>query len=84
MVIDNKTKKALAVTVKSLLINLGFYIKRCVVIFCIFCKLLSISLLCSDWTDVKCHVPTVGVFDSVWKLKDFNDCMLNFYWCLLK
>ncbi len=27
MVIDNKTKKALAVTVKSLLINLGFYIK---------------------------------------------------------
>lgn len=63
MVIDNKTKKALAVTVKSLLINLGFYIKRCVVIFCICCKLLSISLLCSDWTDVKCHVPTVGVFD---------------------
>lgn len=82
--IDNKTKKALAVTVKSLLIHLGFYIKRCVVIFCISCKLLSINLMCSDWTDVKYHVPTVGVFDLVWKIKDFNDCMLNFYWCLLK
>ena len=84
MVIDNKTKKALAVTVKSLLINLGFYIKRCVVIFCICCKLLSINLMCSEWADVKYHVPTVIVFYWVWKIKDFNDCMLNFYWCLLK
>ena len=63
MVIDNKTKKALAVTVKSLLINLGFYIKRCAVMFCICCKLLSINLMCSEWADVKYHVPTVGVFD---------------------
>lgn len=84
MVIDNETKKALAVTVKSLLINLGFYIKWWVVIFCICCKLLSINLVYSDWADVKYHIPTVIVFYWVWKIKVFNDCMLNFYWCLLK
>ena len=84
MVTDNKTKKALAVTVKSLLINLWINIKRCVVIFCICGKLLSINLLCADWADVKYHVPTVIVFYWTWKIKDFNDCMLNFYRCLLK
>ena len=46
--------------------------------------LLIISLLCADWADVKYHVPTVGVFYWVWKIKVFNDCMLNFYGCLLK
>lgn len=46
--------------------------------------LLIINLLCADWADVKYHVPTVIVFYWVWKIKDFNDCMLNFYWCLLK
>lgn len=40
--------------------------------------------MCSDWADVKYHVPIVIVFYWVWKIKDFNDCMLNFYWCLLK
>ena len=40
--------------------------------------------MCSDWADVKYHVPTVIVFYQVWKIKDFNDCVLNFYWCLLK
>ena len=40
--------------------------------------------MCSDWADVKYNVPTVIVFYWVWKIKDFNDCMLNFYWCLLK
>lgn len=81
---DNKNKKALAVTVKSLLINLGFSIKRCVVIFCVCDKLMIINLLCIGWADVKYHVPTVIVFYGVWKIKDFNDCVLNFYWCLLK
>ena len=81
---DNKNKKALAVTVKSLLINLGFSIKRCVVIFCVCDKLMIINLLCIGWADVKYHVPTVGALIGVWKIKDFNDCMLNFYWCLLK
>lgn len=46
--------------------------------------LLIISLLCADWAGVKYHVPAVGVFDWVWKIKDFNDCVLNFYRCLLK
>ena len=54
------------------------------VIFCVCCILLIINLLRTGWTDVEYHVPTVGVFDWVWQLKDFNDCMLNFYWCLLK
>ena len=84
MVIDNKTKKALAVTVKSLLINPWFNIKWWSVIFCVCGKLVIINLLCFDWADVKYHVPTVIVFYWVWKIKDFNDCMLNFYWCLLK
>lgn len=84
MVTDNKTKKPLAVTVKSLLINLGFNIKRCVVIFCICGKLLSDNLLCADWVGVKYHVPTVIVFYWVWEIKVFNDCVLNSYWCLLK
>ena len=52
--------------------------------FCICCKLLSINLSCYNWADVKYHVPTVIVFYQVWKIKDFNDCVLNFYWCLLK
>lgn len=46
--------------------------------------LLIISLLCADWADMKYHVPTVIVFYWVWKIKDFNDCVLNFYRCLLK
>lgn len=78
MVTDYKTKKTLAVTVKSLLINLGFNIKRCVVIFYACGKLMIINLLCVDWVDVKYHVPTVIVFYWVWKIKDFNDCVLNF------
>ena len=28
--------------------------------------------MCSDWTDVKYHVPTVIVFYLVWKIKDFT------------
>ena len=84
MVTDNKTKKELAVTVKSLLINPWFNIKWWSVIFCVCGKLVIINLLCFDWADVKYHVPTVIVFYWVWKIKDFNDCMLNFYWCLLK
>lgn len=54
------------------------------VISCVYGKLLSINLLCADWADVKYHVPTVIVFYGVWKIKDFNDCVLNFYRCLLK
>lgn len=46
--------------------------------------LLIINLLCADWADVKYHVLTVSVFYWVWEIKVFNDCVLNFYWCLLK
>lgn len=75
---DNKNKKALAVTVKNLLNNPWFNIKRCVVIFYACGKLLIINLLCVDWADVKYHVPTVIVFYWVLEIKVFNDCMLNF------
>lgn len=84
MVTDNKTKKALAMTVKSLLINPWFNIKWRGVIISICGILLIINLLCADWVGVKYHVPTVIVFYWVWKIKDFNDCMLNIYGCLLK
>lgn len=82
--IVDKAKKLLAVTVKSLLINPRFNIKRCVVVFYACGKLVIINLLCIDWADVKYHVPTVIVFYWVLKIKDFNDCMLNIYGCLLK
>lgn len=84
MVTDNKTKKALTVTVKSLLITPWFNIKWRGVIISICGILLIINLLCFDWADVKYHAPTVIVFYGVWKIKDFNDCVLNFYRCLLK